>query len=129
MSIVRSSPSGFLSHVLQVPVLDLPRALQEGAAEGTARRVDALMRILGLSVERLTYRLFFLLPIIVLSRIPGMLRARRGIEAPRSDLHRIPGRLTGAALYKILEAENRRIARGLTLPCGSSVFAIGRRRR
>jgi hypothetical protein len=85
------------------------------------------MRTLGLSVERLTYRLCFLLPIVVLSRIPGMLRVPRGIEAPRSDLHRVPGRLTGGALYRILEAENRLIAGGGSLPWGSSVFSIGRR--
>jgi SAM-dependent methyltransferase len=94
----------------------------------TARRIGALLRVLGLSVERLTYRLCFLFPLVVMSRLPGILRAHREIEAPRSDLHRVPGKLSGAVLYRILQLENRLIARGFPFPWGSSVFAIGRRR-
>jgi hypothetical protein len=49
------------------------------------------------------------------------------VEA-RSELHSPPGPLLNAALWRAIAAENRLIARGVSLPWGSSVFAIGRRR-
>lgn len=93
----------------------------------TAGRVRALLVSAGLSVEALSYRLCLLLPVVVLARVPGMIRARRGKEDARSDLHSVPGRTANRILFRVLRAENALIARGIRLPWGSSVFAIGRK--
>lgn len=93
----------------------------------TRRRVRVLLERLGLSVAVLSYRMCFLFPAVVLARLPGMLRARPGDESGRSDLHAIPGAWTNRVCLGLLTAENRMIARGLTLPWGSSVFAVGRK--
>ena len=93
----------------------------------TAGRVGSLLETLGLSVSLLTYRLFFLFPVVVLSRLPGMWRARSADPAARSDLHSVPAGPAQAVLFGALRAENALIARGLRLPWGSSVFAVGRK--
>ena len=93
----------------------------------TAGRVQTLFDQLGLGVERLSYRLCFLFPAIVLSRLPGKLRAKPGDATARSDLHEPPGAWTNQLFLPTLRAENRWIARGGRLPWGSSVFAVGRK--
>lgn len=95
----------------------------------TRREVASLLVALGLSVELLSHRLFFLFPAVVSTRLPGIWRARRGSwsEAARSDLHSIPGQRANRILFGILRAENDLIARGVRFPWGSSVFAIGRK--
>ena len=93
----------------------------------TVGRTRALLDRLGLHVARLTYRLCALFPAIALARIPGMIRARRGSTEARSDLHAVPGEAMSRALLALLEMENRLLARGLRLPWGSSVFAVGRK--
>ncbi len=93
----------------------------------TAGRVRTLLESLGLSVELLTYRLFFLFPAVVASRLPGKLRARRGDVATKSDLHTVPGRMTNGLFFPTLRLENRLIRRGIRFPWGSSVFAVGRK--
>ena len=93
----------------------------------TARKVRSLLGILGLSVERLTYRLCPLFPLVVLTRLPGMLRARPGDQTARSDLHSVPTALINRGLLWVLRGENELIARGVRFPWGSSVFAIGKK--
>jgi SAM-dependent methyltransferase len=95
----------------------------------TTGRAYRLLRALGLNVELLTYRLCLLFPAVVLARLPGMVRARRRPRpgSPRSDLHRVPWDLTNRILHRIVQLENPWIARGIRLPWGSSVFAVGRK--
>jgi SAM-dependent methyltransferase len=93
----------------------------------TASKVRALLETLGLRVERLSYRLCLLFPAVVLARLPSLLRARPGDAAARSDLHSVPGELTSRIMLSVLRAENAWVARGVRLPWGSSVFAIGRK--
>jgi len=95
----------------------------------TSREVACLLDTLGLSVELLSHRLFFLFPAIVLSRLPSIRRARQGraSQEARSDLHSMPGKRVNRILFGILRAENQLIARGVRFPWGSSVFAIGRK--
>lgn len=93
----------------------------------TARRVRRLLDELGLEIERLSYRLSALLPFLALSRLARRRRARPGDPAARSDLHRPPPPWLNTALLEVVRAENRLIARGVGLPWGSSVFAVGRR--
>jgi len=93
----------------------------------TSPKVRSLLETLGLSVERLSYRLCFLFPAVVLGRLPSLLRARPGDAAARSDLHAVPGKTTNRILFSVLRIENELVARGTRLPWGSSVFAIGRK--
>jgi SAM-dependent methyltransferase len=93
----------------------------------TRRRLAALLETLGLVPERLTYRLCVLFPGVVLGRLPGMLRVRRGVVAARSDLHVIPDAALNGLLARLLSLENAWIARGGRWPWGSSVFAVGRK--
>lgn len=92
----------------------------------TAGQVRRLLLELGLSVELLTYRLFFLFPAIVLARLPSMLRLNSRSRAARSDLKRSPPWIN-TVLRAILSAENAALIRGVRFPCGSSVYAVGRR--
>ena len=94
----------------------------------TAGRVRSLMSGLGLEIERLSYRVFFLFPAVVLTRLPGMMRVRREQAVARSDLTRVPARAINEILFRTLRLENSRIARGRSFPWGSSVFAVGRKR-
>jgi len=93
-----------------------------------AGEVRALLEELGLDVALLSYRLCLLFPMVVLSRLPGMFRARPGDCTTRSDLHAGRGTALGKFLYAILRLENRLLTGGLYLPWGSSVFAVGRER-
>lgn len=93
----------------------------------TASRVRALLDALGLRTERLSYRLCLLFPAVVLARLPSLFRARPGDAAARSDLHSEPGELTNRLMTSILRVESAWVARGVRLPFGSSVFAIGRK--
>lgn len=93
----------------------------------TAGRVRQLFDDLGLEVALLTYRVCLLFPLVVMTRLPGMLRARPGDPAARSDLHHSPSPQLARALHAVLRAENRLVAAGVRLPWGSSVFAVGRK--
>jgi SAM-dependent methyltransferase len=93
----------------------------------TASRVRALLESLDLRVELLSYRLFFLFPLVVFKRLPSLIRSRPGAAEARSDLHAMPSGFTNHSLLAALKLENHLIARGSRLPWGSSVFAIGRK--
>ena len=93
----------------------------------TAGSVRALLGRLDLEVEVLSYRVFFLFPAVALARLARKPRWRQGAR-PRTDLDRPrPGPLNDL-LSALLGVEARLIARGLPLPWGSSVFAVGRKR-
>ncbi len=82
---------------------------------------------LGLRVELLSYRMFLLFPAIVARRLPSVVR--RGAanrELIRSDLQPVRASVN-RALVSVLHVENRLIARGIRLPWGSSIVAVGRK--
>jgi SAM-dependent methyltransferase len=122
-------PGGLL--VLNLPAYDWLYSEHDVAIHTsqrfTAGRVRRLLDSLGLSVELMTYRLCLLFPAVLLARLPGKLRARRGDASARSDLHAVPGALANRLLFAVLRAENVLLARAVRFPFGSSVFAIGRR--
>lgn len=93
----------------------------------TARSVRALLSTLALREVRLSYRLFLLFPAVVAARFPVPGRAIPRAAEARSDLHDVPGEATNRFLENALAVENRWIARGTSLPFGSSVFAVGRK--
>ncbi|HEY8431078.1 MAG TPA: class I SAM-dependent methyltransferase, partial [Sandaracinaceae bacterium] len=91
----------------------------------TARRVRRLLERLGLRIELLSYRLCALFPLIVAHRLPRLASRHRRAGAARSDLRaKLPPRLE-ALFGAVVSAENRLVARGVPLPWGSSVFALG----
>ena len=93
----------------------------------TAMRVRSLLKKMGLEVEFLTYRLCALFPLVVLSRLPSLLRTRPESLKARSDLHHAPGDALNRVLRAAIRAENQCISRGIRFPFGSSVYAIGRK--
>lgn len=82
----------------------------------------------GLAIERLTYRLSTLFPLIAAWR---RLRRREVSDASQaeevvSDVA-LPPALINTALLSLIRLENR-LLRHLNLPCGSSLFAVCRRK-
>jgi SAM-dependent methyltransferase len=124
----RLRPGGLL--VLNLPAYAWLYAEHDVAVHTTERTtkgaVRALFSELSLEPVRGSYRLCALLPLVALTRLPGASRARSRGNAARSQLHAAQGS-AGAALFGVLRAENALIARGVPLPFGSSVFAIGRK--
>ena len=92
----------------------------------TASQVRECFQQWGLECELVTYRVCLLFPAMVASRIVQRSGARSGAQA-RSDLQQPPGRVLNGLLQCFMDAENVLLARGLSLPFGGSVFAIGRR--
>jgi SAM-dependent methyltransferase len=128
----RLAPGGLF--ILNLPALPWLRAEHDVAVHiterFTTRSLRALLERLGLTPLRLSYRLAPHLPLVLATRLPGMLRARRGnFEHARSDLYHVPGALENALLLAPLRVENELVARGMRMPWGSSVFAVARRPR
>ena len=92
----------------------------------TLGEVTRLLRALGLEPVRASYRMTALFPALVLSRL-GSIGRPPDAQRARSDLHRPPSSMTNALLGAIVSGENRLVARGLRLPFGSSVLAVGRK--
>lgn len=94
-----------------------------------AGEVERLLDDLGLKVEWLSYRICALFPAVVLKRAGSILRVRRGVASAHSDLEDVPGPRLNSILQRIVLAENRLVARGMRMPFGSSVFAVGVKER
>jgi hypothetical protein len=69
---------------------------------------------------RLSYRLHFIFPLLLVNRVLRSLFSR---ARAHSDLKQ-PCPLVNRLLFDVLHIENRLIAKGLSLPWGSSVFAV-----
>jgi SAM-dependent methyltransferase len=93
----------------------------------TTTSMRALLAELGLCVDILTYRICVLFPLVVAGRLPSLLRGPRIGSDTQSDLHSMPGEGVSRILYSTLLVENALIARGVSLPFGSSVFAVARK--
>jgi SAM-dependent methyltransferase len=122
-------PGGLL--LLNLPALPWLYSRHDVAVHSSERYVAAdvrrLLEDLGLEVEILSYRLCLLFPLVVAARLPSLGRARPGDPEARSDLHRLPAEPVNRALFAVLRAENALVARGVRLPFGSSLFAVGRK--
>lgn len=98
----------------------------------TRPRVDRLLGAAGLEVAFSSYRLCALFPMVVASRLGSLWRTSHSPgdrDQARSDLHSVPGPALSRLLLACVRAENALLSRGTALPWGSSVFAVGRRRR
>jgi SAM-dependent methyltransferase len=119
--------------VLNLPAYAWLRSEHDVAVHGSQRfrlgEVRDLLGQLGLEVVCASHRLCALFPAVLASRLPGVLRRTPpGDPEARSQLHGASGGALGGALLGVLKLENVLMARGATLPFGSSVFAVGRKR-
>ena len=89
-----------------------------------AKQIRTLLTDLGLEIRRLSYRVCFLFPLIVVKRLPSIVW--RSGPASSTDLKQPPDWLN-RLLFRTLQAENRLIAKGKTLPWGTSIFAIAQK--
>lgn len=120
-------PGGLL--ILNLPAFQWLHS-EHDQAVGTQQRIRAedahnLMLDLNLEVELLTYRVCSLFPVVVAARLPSIIRPGR-VANPESDLSTL-GPLLNGALARLLLAENDAVSKGLNLPWGTSVFAVGRK--
>lgn len=125
----RLSPGGRL--VLNLPAYEWLYSEHDLAVHTTERysksRLRGLLKRLGLSEERLTYRMFTLFPAIAATRLTRLRNRKTERDNARSDLHGVPGGFTNRFLYGMTRWENRFVARGGRLPWGSSVLVVGRK--
>ena len=127
--VARLSVGGLL--VLNLPAYNWLRS-DHDLAIGTRQRfvaaeVRRLLLDLGLAPRLVTYRVSFLFPLVVLSRLPSMLRPTPNAAEAVSALDRVPAWLN-RSFSAVMAAENWLISRGGRLPFGSSVFAVGQLR-
>jgi SAM-dependent methyltransferase len=122
-------PGGLL--VLNLPAHRWLRSRHDVAVHSSERYalrdVRALLDELGLEPVILSHRLCLLLPLVAAARLPGRLRPPPDAVRARSDLHRAPPEAVNRALFAALRPENALVARGVRLPFGSSIFAVGRK--
>lgn len=83
--------------------------------------VRKLFQESGLKVERITYHIFFLFPLVMLSRFMG--KFRKG--EPEAKLPSIPGAVQ--TVLKAIQRSEAAIMVRANLPWGSSIIAIGKK--
>lgn len=89
--------------------------------------VARLLDELGLHCELLTYRMFLLLPLVVLRRLKSIVFGVSATsDAAQSELV-LPSRIINWLLDSIVSVENFGLSLGLNYPIGSSLIAIGRK--
>jgi SAM-dependent methyltransferase len=125
----RLKPGGIL--LLHLPAFNWLYSRHDTAVHTRSRfrrgEVVQLLEALSLRVELVTYRMFLLFPLVVLARLPSILRGGdRNARTARSELQ-LPHRMINSVLRRIVQFENRMIGAGLRFPWGSSLVAIGRK--
>lgn len=120
------APGGLL--LLNLPAYQWLKSAHDRAVHTseryTQRQIQRFLGELGLQPVRLSYRVCFLFPLIVLKRLPSMLYPSRARSS--TDLAQPVGWLN-RRLLGTLKFENRLIAKGTRLPWGTSLFAIARK--
>ncbi len=124
----RLRPGGLM--LLNLPAYNWLRSDHDLAIHTRERFVKSQIRdflvSLGLIPRQVTYRLCPLFPLVVASRLPSMLRPSHDAATATSAL-KMPSRLANSLFRSIMEVENRLILAGLSMPFGSSVFAVGQK--
>lgn len=121
-------PGGVL--ILNLPAFEFLRSSHDIAVQTrrryTKRAVAALLREAGFLVEKSTYRVSLLFPLIALYRLARHKRAAgKQALAEGSDVW-LPPAWINHCLCAIMKLENNYL-RHASFPFGSSVFAIGRK--
>ena len=125
---VALKPGGLL--VFQVPAYEWLRSDHDRAVHTRKRylrtEVVAMLRDSGFSIDKATYRVGLLMPLIVTARLSQRLFQRRdGRARPVSDVKRTP-MLANALLRAVMSIENL-LLKWIALPVGTSVFAVARK--
>jgi len=81
---------------------------------------------LGLTLECLTNRVAAPFPLVVLSRLPSILRRKKAAVDARSQVS-LPAAPINATLGLLMRGENWLLRRGWRMPWGSSLLAVGRK--
>lgn len=114
--------------ILHVPAYNWLKSHHDRAVHTRERFVIGQMRSLldelGLKCLRASYRLGPLLPLVVIKRLPELMRVTRSVHS--RDLA-LPSPWLNRWLLRLVQAENYQIARGRVLPCGSSIIVVGQR--
>lgn len=114
--------------ILHVPAYNWLKSHHDRAVHTRERfvlsQIGRLMVELDLECLRASYRLSSLLPLVVARRLPELIRlshntSSRDLEMPPAWLNRW--------LLRLVQHENRYLARGGKLPFGSSIIAVGRK--
>lgn len=126
--IARLKPGGLF--VLHLPAFNWLYSSHDAAVHTRhrfrRREVVQLLNQLELSIERISYRMFVLFPLIVAARLPSLIFGATPSAAARSDLS-LPPRPVNAALRQLVRAENFALDCGVPFPWGSSLIATGRK--
>lgn len=122
-------PSGLF--LLHLPALQWLYSKHDVAVHTKHRfhrdEVRALLDRLGLHVEVITYRMFLLLPLLVMSRLPSLLfGVSRAGDDVQSDLP-LPVAPVNRFLQTVVQVENAALRFGCQYPIGSSLIALGRK--
>jgi ubiquinone/menaquinone biosynthesis C-methylase UbiE len=119
-------PGGKL--ILNVAALEFLKGAHDRAVDAdrryTRRQVQALLEGAHFVVERLSYWNAVLTPPVALVRWLSRARSRR-TEPPRSDLRTLPSVLN--SVLKGVAALELRASRHVSLPFGTSLFAVARK--
>lgn len=91
----------------------------------TLKQARQLMSDLQLDCQLGSYRLCPLLPLILLKRLPSLLQPQKNRESKDLD---VPSAWLNRWLLRWVQAENRLIASGTSMPWGSSIITFARRR-
>jgi len=121
-------PQGRL--ILNLAALEFLKGAHDKAVEAdrryTKRQVRTLLEGAGFEIERLTYWNATLLPPIALVRWLSRMRLARGPAEARSDFRPLPGPVN--SVLRGVAALELSASRHLSLPFGTSVFAVARKK-
>jgi SAM-dependent methyltransferase len=114
--------------IVNLPAYESLRSEHDLVAQSARRYTLGAVRrklsALGLEEERASYRVSFLLPLAVATRLFGKARRLlgRGTAAPRSDVR--PLRPAVNEVLRAIQLLENRLVRRWTLPAGLSVFCV-----
>ncbi|HCP11229.1 MAG TPA: hypothetical protein DIT89_02740 [Planctomycetaceae bacterium] len=132
----------FLLHVPALPWLYSHHDLSVGTRHRYRRReIDELLTKLGLELILVSYRMSILLPLVLLQRLPSIIRLQlqrcRGASGKMASLAaesadtpsqlRLPGTWLNGLLKTVMRGESWWLSRGGTFPVGCSILALGRK--
>lgn len=92
----------------------------------TKRMLKSILDQAGLEPVLISYRLPYAFVILLFSRFYESLNKNTGVQ--KSDIANIPSRPINEALIHLSRLENRIIAQGFSIPLGSSLFAVARKK-
>jgi SAM-dependent methyltransferase len=94
----------------------------------TVHRVRRVLSLAGFSVEFATYLFSPLaLPILLFRSVPSLFGLIPSRHRELNEMHTLPSNLIGRWINRLLTWEEARIARGASIPVGSSILLVARK--